>query len=284
MDKRILAAWVLAACIGLPGAAPAQTSNAPLIDRVARLERLLNSDTLIQLLQRLERLQKEVQELRGELEVQTHDLAQLKQRQRDLYLDMDRRLREAQAAPAQGPAPVAAATGGQAAPVQPAQTGGTATSEPSAGGAAPPPVPAASAAAPGASEVDPIKEQDAYQTAFNLLKAGRYDQAGTAFDGFLREYPKGKYSDNAQYWLGEAYYVTRQFEPAMGEFKKLLADFPESPKLTHALLKIGYIYDELGQCAEAEKSLNDLVARFPQTTAARLARERLQRMRTGSCP
>ncbi len=283
MDKRILAACTLGVCFVLPGVALAQTSTAPLSDRVARLERLLNSDTLIQLLQRLERLQKEVQELRGELEVQTHDLAQLKQRQRELYLDIDRRLREAQAAPAQGPATVAAATGSQAVPVAPAQTGGTATSEPSTGAAAPP-VTAASAATPGASEVDPIKEQDAYQTAFNLLKAGRYDQAGTAFDGFLREYPKGKYSDNAQYWLGEAYYVTRRFEPAMGEFKKLLAGFPESPKLTHALLKIGYIYDELGQCAEAEKTLNDLVARFPQTTAARLARERLQRMRTGSCP
>jgi TolA-binding protein len=75
--------------------------------------------------------------------------------------------------------------------------------------------------------------------------------------------------------------VERKFEPALKQFENLVATHPESQKLTHALLKIGYINDELGRRAEAERVLNDLITRFPQSTAAGLARKRLQRIRSG---
>ena len=57
--------------------------------------------------------------------------------------------------------------------------------------------------------------------------------------------------------------------------------YPDSQKLTHALLKIGYIHAELGQREEAERVLNDLIQRYPESTAAGLARKRLQRIRSG---
>jgi tol-pal system protein YbgF len=129
--------------------------------------------------------------------------------------------------------------------------------------------------------VDSAEEQRTYQTAFDLLKSGRYDQATLAFQDFLAKYPSGQYADNANYWLAEAYYVTRKFEPALKQFESLVADYPQSQKLTHALLKIGYIHDELGQREQAEQVLDDLIKRFPDSTAAGLARKRLQRIRSG---
>ena len=126
--------------------------------------------------------------------------------------------------------------------------------------------------------MDPVKEQAAYQRAFDLLKEGRYEQAAKGFQAFLAEYPTGHYADNAQYWLGEAYYVTRQFQPALTEFRKLKENHPASSKLTHAMLKIGYIHDEMGNVDKARKALNELVTNHPNTTAARLASERLRRM------
>lgn len=232
------------------------------------MERLLDSNALIELVDRVARMQREIQDLRGELEVQNHTLSQLKQQQRDLYLDLDRRLSKGVPGDA-----------GQAA-VGSSQGSGTT----SAGSTAPPSDGQIALATPpvDASTIDPAKEEAAYQNAFNLLKAGRYDQATVAFQAFLRDYQGGSFADNAQYWLGEAYYVTRQFEPALKEFQVVVQRYPNSQKLTHAMLKIGYIYDELGKTAEAEATLQTLADRYPQTTAARLARERLQKLKAGT--
>jgi len=97
------------------------------------------------------------------------------------------------------------------------------------------------------------------------------------------QYPNSAYADNAQYcnaqyWVGEAYYVARKFDPAIMEFSKLIQAYPESAKLPHALLKIAYSYDELGQKAEAKAKLQELINGYPGTTAAKLAEERLQRL------
>ena len=127
------------------------------------------------------------------------------------------------------------------------------------------------------STVDPNEERD-YQGAFDLLKERRYDEATSAFRGFLDKYPSGTYSDNARYWLGESYYVTRQFKSAMTEFQMLIRDYPDSDKRTHAQLKVGFIFDELGQEDEARTVLRELILKNPGTSAAQLAEERLQRM------
>ena len=129
-------------------------------------------------------------------------------------------------------------------------------------------------------EVDPVREQQDYQAAFSLLKSGRYDDATKAFRNFLVTYPGGDFVDNAHYWLGETYYVTRQFEAALREFEGLVAHFPQSPKLTHAMLKVGYIHHELGRLEEAKQALLALTESHPDSTAAGLARKRLQRLQS----
>ena len=225
-------------------------------ERVSRLERTINSETLVELLQQVERLQQEVQELRGEIEVQAHELSQLKLRQRELYLDIDRRMSNLETSrPAATTDSGTATAGGDGGSETAAETGGTVT-----------------------ADVDPGEEREAYQSAFDLLKSGRYEDAAKEFTGFLAAYPTGEYTDKAQYWLGEAYYVTRAFEPALEEFHKLVQTHPDSAKVSHALLKIGYIQDELGDKEAAVKSLNELIERFPSTTAARLATERLHQI------
>ncbi|MEX2481073.1 MAG: tol-pal system protein YbgF [Gammaproteobacteria bacterium] len=119
----------------------------------------------------------------------------------------------------------------------------------------------------------------AYRDAFTKLKAGQYEESIAAFNAYLQEYPGGQYADNAQYWLGEAYYVMRQFEPAIEQYQQLLANYPDSQKQSHAMLKIAYSFAELDLDEQALGVLEDLKSRFPGSAAARLADERIQRLR-----
>ena len=85
-------------------------SAADLEQRVEVLERQVR--TMSELVLRMERLQREVQQLRGEMELQGNAMGALKKRQRDLYLDLDQRL-EAGAAPAGAEPGTRAGDGGQ---------------------------------------------------------------------------------------------------------------------------------------------------------------------------
>lgn len=256
-------------CLGLASTgltAPQGAADAPVISahslapsleaRVTKLEQLLESQTLVEMLMRLERLQADVQRLHGDAEVQGHDIESLKRRQRDLSQDIDRRLRQIEQA---------AAAAKVAPETPPAQ-------------ALPP---AASLTSPDATaKSDVSREQVMYQRALDGLKASRYDQAISDFQAFLTSYPKSEYAANAQYWLGEANYVTRRFETAATHFKKAIDNYPASTKLADAMLKLGFSYYELGDREQARKTLNDVVVRYPGATAARLATERLQKMKS----
>ena len=284
-----------AVLLALPTVASAQSTK-NLEQRVAKMERMLDSGTLLNLLQSVEQLQAEVRELRGQLEQQQNAVSQLTERQKELYLDVDRRLQRIEvggvaagaavggvAAAGSGTAPSAGASAPAGSTAGASSTASTGTSATAAVGVAAVGAGAATqtgTARPSSSSADPVKEQQAYQAAFNLLKAGRYDQAAKSFQKFLEAYPDGKFADNAQYWLGESYYVTRNFDSAMREFDKLVTLHPDSQKVTHALLKIGYIHDELGQKDQARVVLTELTEKYPQSTAAGLATKRLERMRS----
>ena len=131
---------------------------------------------------------------------------------------------------------------------------------------------------PAAPPVDSAKQQLAYQAAFDLLKEGRYPESITAFEQFLASYPGGAYADNAQYWLGEARYVTRDFTASARDFQLVLKQYPGSPKVPDAMLKLGYAQYELKQWAAARSVLTELRKKYPNSTAARLAASRLERM------
>jgi tol-pal system protein YbgF len=235
--------------------------------RLQRLERILENQSLSEMVLQIQGLQREVQRLRGELELQGHALETLSNRQRELYMDLERRL-GGSPAPVAAPAPVVAAPAvtpppAPAAAVPPAPAPVPVVAEPE-------PVPPV-AVAPG----DPTQEESAYQQAFELLKRGSYSEAAAAFRGFLGAYPGSRYADNAQYWLGEASYVTRDFDAALAEFTRVVERYPNSAKVPGALLKIGYVRYELRDWTGSRRTLEDLVARFPRSTEARLAQQRL---------
>lgn len=258
-----------------PGA-PAETVKA-LEARLARVERLLENRTLVDMALALESLQRESQQMLGQLEEQAYALENLKKRQRDLYLDVDRRLAQLEAAQAKATAGASVASvapvTGMATPLADEfATAGAVATVTSVSSATNP------AAGVAVAEVDTQQEHDDYERAFNLLKEGRYDLAVEAFKAFVQTYPKGGYTDNAQYWLGEANYVQRNFKAALAEFEQVVNNFPNSPKRPDALLKMGYTYQALGDNDRARLSLNSVRMNYPDTTAARLAGKRLQEL------
>ena len=121
-------------------------------------------------------------------------------------------------------------------------------------------------------------DQDNYNAAFELIQDRRYLEAATAFQDFLEYFPGSPLSDNAQYWLSETFYVQRQFAEALPEFQKVLDVYPQSAKLPDALLKVGYCNYELKQWDAARAALRRVSRDFPDTTAARLAVQRLERL------
>ena len=287
---------ILALCLVLPGVAAGQDDvpRAGSVEgRLARVERLLDNRGLLDLLGEVEKLNREIRRLRGEMEVQRHGMDRQSARQEHLYKDMEARLEALERGTARTPttdgaqapaavAPTAPATPTVAnVPAPGAEPGASQPADESARGATPD---IGDASVPGSAPLtvaaaQPPSEDASYQSAFDLLKIGQYDKSITAFGDFLTRFPGSPHADNAQYWLAEAYYVTHRYEPAISEYNKLVGSYPESQKLTHALLKVGYSYHELGKIPEAKATLEDLKLRYPGTTAARLADERLQRIR-----
>ncbi len=121
---------------------------------------------------------------------------------------------------------------------------------------------------------DPAVEQ-AYQAAFAQLKAGRFNESARLFEDFIQQNPSHELTDNAYYWLGESYYVTRNYPLALSAFQSLAQKFPLSSKLADSLLKIGYTYHELEDFQQAQQALNKVVDSFPNQSVARLAQNRL---------
>ncbi len=134
---------------------------------------------------------------------------------------------------------------------------------------------------PGAfvpGSIEQIGEQTEYDKALATLREGRYPEAAQAFKQFLVDHPGSTYADNAHYWLGEAYYVMRSFDRAQSTFQNLVATFPGSSKVPGSRLKIAYILYEKKDWTAARNELTDLVSAYPDSTVARQANDRLQRM------
>jgi tol-pal system protein YbgF len=135
-------------------------------------------------------------------------------------------------------------------------------------------------AAPGgvAAATGAASDSDAYQAAFDQLKQGNYPKAAAGFTQFLATYPDSGLRDNAQYWLAETHYVSKEFALALDGFQQVISQYPASRKIPDAWLKIGYCNYELEKWVGARTALNTLTTQYPESTAARLAKERLTLM------
>lgn len=117
---------------------------------------------------------------------------------------------------------------------------------------------------------------EAYRAAVELVRAGEHATAIASFRTFLRTYPRHDYADNAQYWLGEAYYAQKDYPHALTEFRNVIETYPRGNKVPDALLKVGYCYQALGQGEKAKAVLEQVVNLYPKTEPAALAAKRLE--------
>lgn len=238
----------LAGCATVPPEEdPVQIRLNDLDTRLAKIERVVTNQSLLELSQRIDALQAEVRTLRGQTEELDNGTEAARKQQRDLYADLDKRLAALESG---GVAATAAGGAGLAAAVP---ASGSATDAP----------------------------QVAYGRAFDALKASNYPAAISGFRSFLGNYSLHELADNAQYWLGEAYYVTRDYDNALAAFSRVGSEWPTSSKAADALLKVGYSQFELKRYREARETLTAVGQRFPGSDAARLAAERIKRIPEG---
>ncbi|MEN9460632.1 MAG: tol-pal system protein YbgF [Pseudomonadota bacterium] len=233
--------------------------------RLLRLERLTNAQNLLEQEAQRTQLQRDIQALRGESEVLNHKIEQLKKQIQDNYLDVDQRLRQTQTQ----------VNSLSVAPPSPAATVAPQNTLTLGNVPTPPPTTLEAAAAPANN----LSEEQSYQQAFKAVQEGRYEQASAALEQYLQAFPKGSHSDNAQYWLGEAYYAQKKYNPALASFNTLLDKYPDSGKRPSALLKMGYVYYEMKDKAAARAIWERVRSEYPNTATARLAGERLQKIR-----
>ncbi|HEY0340570.1 MAG TPA: tol-pal system protein YbgF [Steroidobacteraceae bacterium] len=264
-----LVAALGAGCASTPAADdPIQLKLNDIDARVTRIERIISNQSLVELAQHLDQVQSDVRQLRGRVEELEYNSEAMHKQQRDLYSDLDKRI----AALGGGSGAGAAALGGSA--VGGAAAAGSSLPQSPAGatGSAGPPT----GAAEGPDASGTSEEQRVYAQSFDALKAGSYSVAITSFKSFLSSYPASPLAENAQYWLGEAFYVTRDFDSATGAFRNVLQKWPDSRKAPDALLKLGYTQLEQKKVGEGRATLSQVVQKYPGTDAAKLAADRLK--------
>jgi len=244
--------WLLAPALTLGGCTlleprgedPVLVKLNDLERRMESIERVVQNQSLVNLTQQVSAAERRGDEIQGRVESLEHNSETTADRQRQLYADLDARIQELESSlRARTPS---------------VMDGGTLS--------------------PGQLPVPDGSDRDNYQAAFELLKEQRYEPAAMAFQQFLVTYPDSELADNAQYWLAESHYVTQMFDKALSEFDVVITNFPRSRKVPDALLKTGYCNYELKQWDAARTSLQRVQADYPETTAARLAGQRLERM------
>ena len=208
--------------------------------RMLRLEAAAEQQTksLLDLLGQIEVLNGEIRKLRGQNEELAHGLQDAEKREKDFYVDLDTRLRRFE------PTDNAVPTGSDAAVV---------TS----------PV----------DHDDPAAENRAFEAAYGLFKGGSHENAAKAFQKFLKNYPESVHVPNAHYWLGNAQFALKDYKSALGTYQGLLKAFPGTPKAAEVLFNIAGCQQELKQGAAAQKTLKQLVAKYPNSEAAGKAKK-----------
>lgn len=226
--------------------------------RLLKLEDAAKAQPVLSLVAEIEKLREEIRNLRGQVETLGNNIEGVAKRQRDMYVDLDQRLRRFE---------------------QPGAAAGA--TAPAAGAAAPATVAAAAAETPkpaAAANVSP-EENEAYERAQGQRRIGNYQGAITGFQGFIAKYPKSTLAPRAQYWIGDSYFNLRDYKNAIASQQKLLSAYPDSSSVPDGLLNMASAQLEAGDNAAARKTMDGLIARYPSSEAAEKARRRVANLR-----
>ena len=281
--------------------------------KLAQAEPAPSNRGVVQLLNQVEALNGELNRLRGQMEVLSNDINNAQKRQRDMYIDLDTRLRrieqggagkkdqdnvpaleerirkleQGSATPATIPQPVVPAAA--VPPVNPPPPAAATAVTPTAAAAATAPTsvnPVAAAASPSNSlppasltATDQAAVQRAYDNAYSNYRLSDYLSAIRGFDSFLKSFPKHPLAPNAQYWIGESYSHLHQYREAIETERRLLGTYPDSAKAPDAMLIIGTAESSLGDNPAARKTFEELIAKYPASDAADKAKGRLAKLK-----
>jgi tol-pal system protein YbgF len=219
------------------------------------------------LIDKIQSLRQEIQELRGQLEIQAHDLKLLQEQQIAFYKDLDSRL-------GTGSNKLAESKPHAIAPrVSQPSTAPSIEPKPQTK-LVQPDFPSVRSGTAG-SRINPADEQISYLAAYELIKNKQYDEALRAMDHFVKKYPQGGYTANAQYWLGELYLLKKDYPQSISHFETVLRHYPSSSKAAACMLKVGYAYAASGNVISAKKRLQTVLKVYPNTATAQLATTKL---------
>ncbi|MCW9027968.1 MAG: tol-pal system protein YbgF [Kangiella sp.] len=221
------------------GNAAAPVVDARDISAVQQQQTSQQSQIMAELIMQVNQLQQEVRQLRGQVEQQDYRIKQLTQQQRELYLDLDRRLQ-----------------GGAA----------LSTSETEE---------LSSDASDKADTGSGNQAQQAYNQAFSLFNEQKYPQAKTAFKDFVRNHAKDPLVSNAHYLLGQLHFSDKEYSEAESQFTAVYEQFPDTSIKDKAMLKLAQVQELKGDKAAAKATYQQVSNLFPNTTAGRLAKAKL---------
>ncbi|WP_163933334.1 tol-pal system protein YbgF [Paraferrimonas sp. SM1919] len=243
--KRVLLVGLLSIS-GVAMAAPAPVEDAQYsqgqISKMELLERKLKASTRgqIELQQRLDVLQQEVLELRGQNEELTYQLEQLVKRQRQIFDELAELSMQKTAI------------------------------------AVTPATPEFNSNTPSTQS---LSETDSYQKAVDLvIKARKYDQAIPAFESFIKQYPNSAFVANAHFWLGQLLFNKKQYDKAQTAFALVVNQYPKSLKVAESLVKLGQIAVVANNKPLATKYFKQVIKQHPKTTAATIAQQELNQI------
>lgn len=219
------------------GIAELKKSQAAIEKRLEAIEAVVQGQGLADMQNQIESLKQEVAQLRGDLELASHNLDAAQQRQKDLYADTDTRLRKIEAGP------VSAA---------PSET--------------------AVANQPEAEQ----KDVQAFSNAESLSKSAKHKEAFTAYDAFLREFPTSKLVPDALYNMGYAQFALKNYKSSVATQQKLIDGYADHAKVPEAMYNVANSQIQLGQVTNAKKTLKELIAKHPNAEVIPIAQKRLK--------
>jgi tol-pal system protein YbgF len=197
----------------------------------ARLDRMESAQrNQLELVNQLESLRQENARLRGQVETLSNEVATLQKRNRDLYADLDARLKKME--------PQSITVDGRTAAVD-------------------------------------RTELTAYEQPLSQFRAGDFKGSLPGFQQFVARYPASAYAPAAQYWIGSAYYAIKDYKSAIAAHRTLVERYADSPRVPDALLSMAESQVQLGDRKSANATLSRIIKEFPDTEAAKIARDRL---------
>ncbi len=197
---------------------------------------------LLELQTQLEAQATELRKLNGQNEELVHSLQDAEKRQKDYYVDLDARVRRFESAD------------GTALPVQNAKS-----------------------AADGFKDIaaNPVGENKTFEAAYGFYKAENYQNAAIAFRDFLKQFPQSVHEANVNYWMGNAYFLSKDYANSLDSYQALVSKFQDHPRVPEAMLNIAECQLELKNKFAAQKTLKQVITQFPGSDASDKAKKRL---------